>query len=197
MAGNRHDHNESSDIEVRQPDPNLPETLYEHRDVNTWAVGKFAIGLALLCILSVGLLLGVFKYFEAREGGSRPKSELNVDTSKLPPSPRLQVTPVEDLAKIRAAEELELNSYGWVDRQKGAVRIPIARAMELLALRPPASRPASEAPPASDVTVPTESSLGPKVQQPGGPLADELAASSAPAQGASHANEAAPGGERK
>jgi hypothetical protein len=197
MAGNRHDHNESPETEVRQPDPNHPETLYEHRDVNTWAVGKFGIGLALLCIAAVGLLLGVFKFFEAREGGSRPRSELIVDAGKLPPSPRLQVTPVEDITAIRAAEQQLLTSYGWVDQQKGTVRIPIARAMELLAMHPPASRPAAEIPPASDVSVPTDSSLGPKVQKPGGPLAAELEALSTPAPATGHALEAAHEGEKK
>lgn len=46
--------------------------------------------------------------------------------------PHLQLTPPEDLQKFRAREESELNSYGWIDRTAGVVRIPIARAMELV-----------------------------------------------------------------
>ncbi len=38
----------------------------------------------------------------------------------------------EDLRALRAREDTELNSYGYVDRSKGTVRLPIARAMELL-----------------------------------------------------------------
>ena len=41
----------------------------------------------------------------------------------------------DDLHDLHAAEDAVLNSYGWVDRQAGIVRIPIARAMELLAQR--------------------------------------------------------------
>ncbi len=39
----------------------------------------------------------------------------------------------EDLRALRAREDTELNSYGYIDRAKGTVRLPIARAMELLA----------------------------------------------------------------
>ncbi len=35
------------------------------------------------------------------------------------------------LTDLRNAEVESLNSYGWVDQQKGIVRLPIARAMEL------------------------------------------------------------------
>lgn len=39
--------------------------------------------------------------------------------------------------KLVRAQQLELlNSYGWVDREQGVVRIPIDRAMELLIAEP-------------------------------------------------------------
>ena len=190
MAGNRHDPH-SEEHEVRQPDPNNPETLYEHRDVNTWAVGKFGIGLTLFTIAAIGLLIGVFKFFEAQEGGPRPAGELNVDARRLPPQPRLQQAPILDLQQMRAAEDQLLNGYGWVDQQKGIVRIPVARAMELLAQRPPAARTQAETPAVSDATVPTESGMGEIMQRPGGPLAGELSGASVAAnegqQGAAQA----------
>ena len=46
--------------------------------------------------------------------------------------PQLQVSPTLDLEKFRAREQEELNSYGWIDRHAGVVKIPIDRAMELL-----------------------------------------------------------------
>ena len=51
------------------------------------------------------------------------------------PEPRLQVTPREDLETFRAREEAELNSYGWIDKTAGIVRLPIERAMDLLVER--------------------------------------------------------------
>jgi hypothetical protein len=48
------------------------------------------------------------------------------------PYPREQPAPIEDLQALRARETGELNSYGWIDRTTGVVRIPIDRAIELL-----------------------------------------------------------------
>jgi len=45
------------------------------------------------------------------------------------PAPVLQIDPRADMARFRAQERAELSSYGWVDRDKGVVRIPIERAM--------------------------------------------------------------------
>ena len=50
-----------------------------------------------------------------------------------PPEPRLQTSPALDLKTLRDAEDAHLHSYAWVDRKAGAVRIPIERAMELVA----------------------------------------------------------------
>jgi len=36
---------------------------------------------------------------------------------------------------MRAAQERQLTTYGWLDKEKQTVRIPIDRAMELLAKR--------------------------------------------------------------
>ena len=53
----------------------------------------------------------------------------------LPPKPRLQIAPRLDLAQKRKAEDEALNSYAWIDRSAGTVRIPIDRAIDLLAER--------------------------------------------------------------
>jgi hypothetical protein len=49
----------------------------------------------------------------------------------VPPEPRLQTNPRQDLADLRAKEDETLNSYGWVDRNAGVVRIPIDEAITL------------------------------------------------------------------
>lgn len=68
-----------------------------------------------------------------------------------------QTTPVSDMAAMRAAEDLALKNYGWVDKEQGVVRIPIEKAKELTAARlaggTPASPPAEQAP--SPAPVPT------------------------------------------
>ena len=140
---------------------------FEGSDVNVFAVGKFAVALLLVILLSMLLLMGVFKYFQSQEGGVA----VSADPAKVFPQPQLQTKPIQDLQAVRAAEDQVLNSYGWVDPQKGIVRIPIARAMELMAQRGLPSRQA-EPVKADPVSEPTESGLGPKMQRPGGPLGE-------------------------
>ena len=53
-------------------------------------------------------------------------------TPPRPPAPRLQTSPTRDLQEMRRAENARLQSYGWVDRTAGIVRLPIERAMEMV-----------------------------------------------------------------
>src|SRR3954447_17142002 len=101
MAANKHEHDGH---EQRLPDLSRPEERFEHRDVNVWAVYKFGIALAFLCLLSTGLLYGLYRYFVAREGGALSHDMVNVDARRLPPVPRLQSAPIGDLQDMRAAE---------------------------------------------------------------------------------------------
>lgn len=52
-----------------------------------------------------------------------------------PPFPLLQTHPAEDLRDFRAREDSLLAGYGWADSASGKVRIPVERAMEILASR--------------------------------------------------------------
>jgi len=47
----------------------------------------------------------------------------------------LQTAPTDELRAHRAQEEALLTGYGWVDRDNAIARIPIERAMELVARR--------------------------------------------------------------
>lgn len=50
------------------------------------------------------------------------------------PTPRLQTdNGTQDLVDLHRREDLLLDHYSWVDQSKGTVRIPIDRAMELIA----------------------------------------------------------------
>jgi hypothetical protein len=139
----------------------------EETDVDVFAVGKFAVALVLVTLIAMALLFGVFNYFKSREGGEAAF----VDPTKVFPQPQLQKTPIPDLKAVRAAEEQVLTTYGWVDQQKGVVRIPIAQAMDLVVKKGLPVR--SAVPPSADgVSMPTESGLGPKMQPPGGPLGE-------------------------
>ncbi len=124
--------------ETRQP--HIPNPGHETKDVNVWAVGKFAIGLVVVCVVSLGLLFGLMRFFQSREETSVANT---VEPVKLFPEPQLQKTPILDLKEIRAEEDKLLNSYAWVDPKNGIVRIPVDRAIEVLAKRGLPSRGAA------------------------------------------------------
>ena len=109
-----------------------PHVGHETTDVNVWAVGKFAIGLVVVCVVSIALLFGLLKFFQSREETSVANT---VEPTKIFPQPQLQKTPIPDLKAIRAEEDKLLNGYAWVDQPKGVVRIPVDRAIEVLAQR--------------------------------------------------------------
>ncbi len=86
--------------------------------------------------ITVGIVLMVmtwiFNYLDARRLSGPTPSAL-AEGGTLPPRPRLQVTPARDLREMRESEDKLLNTYGWVDKQAGIVRIPIDRAIEVVA----------------------------------------------------------------
>jgi hypothetical protein len=48
------------------------------------------------------------------------------------PQPRLETNERIELNGFRLAEEQQLHSYGWVDKDAGVVHIPIETAMQML-----------------------------------------------------------------
>ena len=61
------------------------------------------------------------------------QNQLNQMVQRFP-TPRLQTDDGnEEIAEMHAKEDLLLNNYSWVDRTTGKVRIPITRAMQIIA----------------------------------------------------------------
>src|ERR1700684_4035602 len=61
------------------------------------------------------------------------QNQLNQMVQRFP-TPRLQIDDGnQEIAEMHAREDLLLDYYSWVDRSSGKVRIPIARAMQLIA----------------------------------------------------------------
>jgi hypothetical protein len=108
---------------------------HEERDVQLRPLIISGMGLAMLAGLSLLAMWLLFDYFAARRARLELAPSPMFEARQLPPEPRLEVSPQQDLRQMRAAETAVLHSYGWVDRQAGIVRIPIERAIELLAER--------------------------------------------------------------
>jgi hypothetical protein len=116
-------------------EPNAANPGYETRDVNIRAVLWLGIGVGGGTILVGALLWLLLAGFVHRaERRERPLSPLAAER-KGPPAPHLQDAPLVDYREFRAREDHLLSTYGWADKEKGTVRIPIERAMELLVER--------------------------------------------------------------
>jgi hypothetical protein len=113
-----------------------PSAKHELRDVPVRIMAYVVVGLALLTLGGMGVSWWYLRAVEKEEkAAERPLPPLAATLPEVPPEPRLQVTPAADLATSRAREDTLLNSYGWVDAKTGLVRIPIDRAIEVLAER--------------------------------------------------------------
>lgn len=110
-----------------------PGLHHETYDANVRYVVYFAV--ALVVAVAAGLLVswGVLRYLTNHQSLGEPASPLATGREIPPPGmPRLQAHPHQDVEKYLQEQDNVLNSYGWVDREHGVVRIPIKRAMRLL-----------------------------------------------------------------
>jgi hypothetical protein len=117
----------------QEPTTDNVEVHHEESDVNIRAIFGFGAALVLVAIVVHLAIWGLFRFFDSR-ASPQPAAVYPLaagQEDRLPPEPRLQTAPREDLAALRTREDEILRTYGWVDRNGGVVRIPIDRAMEL------------------------------------------------------------------
>jgi hypothetical protein len=108
---------------------------YEKRDAS--AKGIFMSVVGLFVVLIIVEIVG-HSIIAAFRKSPRPSDRFTGSVraaqaaAAQAPYPRLQISPPADLAKFREEEARRLNSYGWVDKSAGTVRIPVDRAMDLV-----------------------------------------------------------------
>ncbi|HEY1767992.1 MAG TPA: hypothetical protein VGG26_10065 [Terracidiphilus sp.] len=140
---------------------------YEPTDVKMTGILVFIVSMAIFVVVTAVLCYGIGKVFNARmnrEDGPNSKWTQTVDVRQLGnlpsspalqnkmaeitqsfPAPRLQLDDGnQDIADLHARENLLLDNYTWIDQSKGTVRIPIERAMEILAEKGLPVAPAAE-----------------------------------------------------
>jgi len=109
-----------------------PEVGHETRDVNVRIIVGFAVSLVVGAIVIHLFIWVLYGFFGRLETSTYPSGVATARTTevRLPPNPRLQDKPREDLKALRKQEDSLLNSYTWLNHQTGAVRIPIWQAMD-------------------------------------------------------------------
>ncbi|HWP30384.1 MAG TPA: hypothetical protein VNK96_01470 [Fimbriimonadales bacterium] len=116
---------------------------YEPRDIlSRRNVAFFFAILTIIVAISIWLSLELFHYFEEHSAAKRlgALQTTEEEVQGIPPAPRIQEKPTVEMVQLLSAEEEILNNYGWVDKNAGIARVPIERAMDLLAQSPPPSR---------------------------------------------------------
>ncbi len=108
---------------------------HEPRDLPVRGIVAFGI----IFIVTMGLVLAVVTATNVLLMGHLPSAPFppvdlqNAPIPTLPPEPRLEAEPGQQLQQLRASEDKALHTYGWVDQKAGIVHIPIERAMDILA----------------------------------------------------------------
>lgn len=121
----------------RQPPPGTPvdgpSRGHEQSDLRPRAIGIFLLVLALTIVGVLLVSMWLYDYSAGRLARTQPSAPLTKPIP--PPGPHLQVAPTKEMGQLRRAEDAILARYGWIDRPTGVVRIPIDRAIQLLAER--------------------------------------------------------------
>ena len=129
-----------------------PETHHETSDVDVRAILWFVVIFLAFAVVTHLLLYFLYHAFVKEfRGDVQPARTAIKAPAQLPQTPRLQPfpqkdqngnpispnasTPVVDMDEMRASEDEALKNPGWVDKQKGIVRIPIERAKQLVVQR--------------------------------------------------------------
>jgi hypothetical protein len=117
-----------------------PTSGVQEDNVDIRGIFGFGIGLAVVTLVVMGLMLWMYSLEVAHVDASNPPRVYPLaaesQEERRPPMPRLQdgietAGPKDALQELRAEEDVRLNGYGWIDRNKNIVRIPVADAMKL------------------------------------------------------------------
>ena len=153
------DHNEPDDQKVlgsHGPSDIDASAGYEQSDVKVTGIIVFLVSLAILVAVCGVVTYGMGKLINARmnkEDGpnnkwtktaeirqlgnlpSSPEMQNKIaEITKTFPTPRVQTDDGnQDVVDLHAREDLLLDNYTWVDQSQGKVRIPIERAMQIIA----------------------------------------------------------------
>ncbi len=117
--------------------PDNVEVVHEESDVNVGAILRYGVGLLVVAaVVHVFLwwLLGVYERQDERaQTQVYPLAAGQQD--QLPPLPRFQENPQQEMRDLRAKQKALLEGYGWVNKEAGVARIPIEDAMRMVVER--------------------------------------------------------------
>lgn len=110
-----------------------PVRGYEVHDVPVGRLLKVVIPLGIVLVVLTVLLILLGVLFDRLV--EEPPEPVLERAELVPPPPRLLPQPEIVLEEVLERQRALLHGYAWVDRDEGIVRLPIERAMAILAER--------------------------------------------------------------
>lgn len=120
-----------ADPHAQQPDPS-PQAY--DREISYKGLLYFLVGLTAV-IIAAGLLMWLLsRHMRSQLAAADPPPPALAAARQpyKPPAPNLQTNFDTDIEQLHAREKLLLDNYAWVNRESGAIRIPIDRAMQIV-----------------------------------------------------------------
>jgi hypothetical protein len=139
----------SEDPMTNQPTPNQPKINhdgFEQEDLSSRIALYFLAGLVLVGLVVYLIVFGMYRFLDSYERAHQPplspmatpqadtRTVTHEDTQTFP-HPRLEENERTQLRQFIEDQDRKLATYDWLDKDRGTVRIPIDRAMELIEQR--------------------------------------------------------------
>lgn len=106
---------------------------HEATDAEIRPIIIFIASLGVFIIIAMFVMSWLLNFMERQHQAEQREISPLADQEQVPPQPRLQANPALDLESMQQREEELLNNYQWVDENAGTFRIPIERAIEIIA----------------------------------------------------------------
>lgn len=120
-------------MDEHKPHSEDPKHRHETREAVPRYILIFAACLAIAVVAGFLVSWATLVYFKNHQESAPPQSAISAGRVLPPPGmPQLQAHPDTDLQVYLKKQREILDSYGWVNRKNGVVRIPIQRAMNIL-----------------------------------------------------------------
>ena len=132
--------------DLNQHPQGLDHNDFEREDLSPGGVMYFMVGLVVVVIAIYVIVDGMYhfldRYEQTHQAAMSPMVKPIPDTRAVSPDdaqsfpqPRLETSERTQLTDYIEKQDQKLLTYDWIDKHSGTVRIPIDRAMDLIAER--------------------------------------------------------------
>jgi hypothetical protein len=111
------------------PSAESQEDGHEVSDASPKVIGLFVVGLFAMIFAAMGALGWMYVHLYAKTNAIPVEHH----EDSFMHAPRVKTSIAEDWDAIDAQAHARLDNYGWVDRARSVVHLPITRALELVA----------------------------------------------------------------